>query len=410
MGIYLGNTKITGTGVQIDNALSSTSQHSVTNAAITNALNEVGYSEWQKPSDWIDIRSGALPNSVYYLVGHSADYTTYPIFAVYVEIPSSGTYDVYVDGVKKASAVASGTTTTLTWQTLALETGYNTTYPQALRTHIVRVTPTDSTKNISRIGGDGSPAGARAGLLWVHFTTNNYLQIRYVGQSAPLLEAVTCNGDSLKISNAYAAFQGATSLKEIPTLEGNNTSVSLYSMCQGNESLKQIKVKNLTSSTGTYMFNNCTSLKHIYCDNALLFMGNNTFNGCESLEELPPLDVTSSTTGNVFIKGCVSLNNTFLDVQQATGLTRLDVSGTSSARVDGLKGLLVSNEATFTGSSPQLNVSYTGMDRAALVNLFNSLPTVSASQVCNVTGATGANDLTASDLAIATAKGWTVTR
>ena len=72
MGIYLGDTKITGTGVQIDSALSSTSNHAVTNAAITNALTEVGYSEWQKPSDWIDIRSGACPNSIYYLVGHSA--------------------------------------------------------------------------------------------------------------------------------------------------------------------------------------------------------------------------------------------------------------------------------------------------------------------------------------------------
>ena len=52
MGIYLGETKITGTGVQIDNTLSSTPNHAVTNSAITNALTKVGYSEWQKPSEW----------------------------------------------------------------------------------------------------------------------------------------------------------------------------------------------------------------------------------------------------------------------------------------------------------------------------------------------------------------------
>ena len=409
MAFYLGDTKLTGTGIQVDNALSSTSTNPVENKAVTDALTDIGYSEWQKPSDWIDIRSGALPNSVYYLVGHSADYTTFPAFDVYAQISNRGTYDVYVDGVKKYSAVASGTKTTLNWQTLALETGYNTTYPQALRTHIVRVTPTLSTSTITWIGNNTEQTNT-GGVLWVHFTTNNYLQIRYVGQGAPLLEAVTCNGDSLKISNAYAAFKGATSLKESPTLEGNNTSVSLYNVFHGSRIIKQVKLKNLTSSSGSYTFNNCTSIKHIYCDNALLTMGNSTFNNCEGLEELPPLDFTSATTGQLFIKGCVSLNNTFLDVQQATGLTRLDVSGTSSARVDGLKGLLVSNEAPFTGASPQINVSYTGLDRSALVNLFNSMPTVTGSQVCNVTGCTGASDLTASDIAVAVNKGWTITR
>ena len=77
--------------------------------------------------------------------------------------------------------------------------------------------------------------------------------------------------------------------------------------------------------------------------------------------------------------------------------------------MDGFKGLRVSNQAPFSGSTPQINVSYTGMDRAALVQLFNDLPTVSGGQVINITGCTGSADLTEDDKSIATNKGWDIT-
>ena len=100
-----------------------------------------------------------------------------------------------------------------------------------------------------------------------------------------------------------------------------------------------------------------------------------------------------------------------MDRTYYTHTKRFIVGGSSTSRIDGLKGLLVSPEAPFDStSSPQLDVSYTGLDRMALVNLFNSMPTVTDSQVCNITGCNGAADLTAEDLAIATGKGWTVTR
>ena len=407
MGIYLGNTKITGTGVQVDSTLSQTSQHPATNAAITEALTGLGYSAWQKPTDWIDIRSGALPNSVYYLVGHSADYQTYPTFEFYVEAGS--TYDVYIDGVKKLSAVASGTRSTINWATLALNTGYDATYPSALRTHIVRITPTDSTKSITRIGDNTASNTARAGLLWVHFTITNAPQIRYLGQNASILEAVTCEGDTMVVTNAYSAFSNAEALKELPIIDGNNASISLYNLFNGASSLKQITLQNATATSGTSTFKG-TAIKKITCKNAKIVLQNYTFQNCENLTTLPLLDLSGFTSGTTILQGCTALKDTFLDFTPATGATKLDLGGISSARIDGLKGLLVSSAAPFSGSSPQINASYTGLNRAALVNLFNSLPTVSDTQVCNITGATGASDLTAADLAIATGKGWTITR
>ena len=88
----------------------------------------------------------------------------------------------------------------------------------------------------------------------------------------------------------------------------------------------------------------------------------------------------------------------------------LDIYGTSTNRVDGLKSLKVSTEAPFDDStSPQINVSYTGLNRNALVELFNSLPTVSNGQTIDITGCTGTSSLTNDDKAIATNKGWTIT-
>jgi hypothetical protein len=99
-----------------------------------------------------------------------------------------------------------------------------------------------------------------------------------------------------------------------------------------------------------------------------------------------------------------------LDFSEGAQVKKLVIGGTSSVPLPWFKGLTVSASAPFDGTSPQLDVAYTGMTRDALVTLFDSLPTVSDSQVCNVTGASGAADLSAADIAVATAKGWSITR
>ncbi len=62
----------------------------------------------------------------------------------------------------------------------------------------------------------------------------------------------------------------------------------------------------------------------------------------------------------------------------------------------------------YGGVSPQINISYTRLSQAALVQVFNDLPTVTAKTI-NITGSSGAAALTAPERAIATGKGWTIT-
>ena len=418
MAIYQGDTKISGAGVSVDSALSDSSTNPVQNQAVTNALEDVGYDTWQKPADWIDIRSGAIPNSVYFLVGHSADYATYPTFVVKAGVSNSGTYDVFVDGVKQATT-AHNTETTLSWQTLALESGWDVTYPAALKTHVVRVTPTLNTNNLTSIS-TGSISDK--GILWSHFTTTNYINISNFAQSstgpnaatqAPVWESVTSENNELNVNNINYAFSGIRSLKNIPTLiaESNQTNTSVTVFITRTH-IKKVKLVNFRNS-GNSMFRYCQNLEEINLENCLIGTGNAEYilQDANNLRKMPSIDFSNSTSLYTTITKMPKLEPTFLDFSVSKSLKSLGCYGTYDLPSYGVKGVIVSNEAPFDSTtSPQINVSYTGMDRNALVNLFKSMPTVSAGQICNIVGATGAADLTANDLAVAVNKGWTVTR
>ena len=63
-----------------------------------------------------------------------------------------------------------------------------------------------------------------------------------------------------------------------------------------------------------------------------------------------------------------------LDLSNLSKMEKVAVNGTANRKMEGLKGLLVSPNAPFTGSSPQINASYTGLSKSALVSLFESTP------------------------------------
>lgn len=382
--------------------------------------------EWQKPSDWIDIRSGALPDSVYFLVGHSAPvesegtYTvaTYPQFGVQASVSTAAnTYDVYVDGIKVATT-ASGTGTTLDWGALytagTLVGGFDVTYPTGLTTHVVRVTPSVASDTLSRIFPHLS---VRVGLLWCHFSISNAINVDSFGWAGgvtkcALLEAFTATNDELKVSSAQQFMREASRLKKVPTINLNGSqSASLYQGIAGTYNLKYIKLKNGRTASD-YVFNTGFGLKKINTEDVTIAAKQYSFNDVRALTKLPErIDFSSSTNVYPFLTYASELEDSTLDVSAGTAITRLGVYGSATRPMRGLKALTVSPEAPFNhATSPQLNVSYTGLDRVALINLFKSMPTVSASQVCNIVGTTGAADLTVDDLAVAVNKGWTIMR
>lgn len=93
-----------------------------------------------------------------------------------------------------------------------------------------------------------------------------------------------------------------------------------------------------------------------------------------SLEYLPKIDYFGISDMTDFITEASNLNKINIDTSTNNTLTKIGIYGSDTHFVTNLKSLRVSNKAPFTGPTPQINVSYTDLDRNALVQLFNDLP------------------------------------
>jgi hypothetical protein len=154
------------------------------------------------------------------------------------------------------------------------------------------------------------------------------------------------------------------------------------------------------------MFYGCTSLRSVpaVMDTSLVTNMAYMFNGCTSLRSVPAVMDTSLVTNmEGFGISMRSLERELLDLSSAVITTKLAIT-----QAQGLRGLLVSSSATWTGTAPQIDITDCGLDRTALVALFNSLGSVTGKTI-QITGNKGVPDLIAADIAIATGKGWTVT-
>lgn len=342
--------------------------------------------EWKKPDSWPNIIQKAKDNSVYFLVAHSADYSEYNEFPLTCTTVNLGTFDVYIDNVKIYSAQPSSDSipVTIDWQTLGLTTGYDITHPSDLRAHIVRVTPTNPDDQIRHIRCQHSSPRKEFGILWVHFALDypigiNGLLGSWNGNKVnALCEIVTATDDKITLSTGYGIagiFQNS-GLQRMPLFVGSGV---VYDIAAGLtvNNLKRLRLKDITSH------NFCPSyapyLKFIEADNCQLAYFNNTYRDCPVLENMPSdtsyyVTASGSDLSNL-AKGAVHLRPISLDFSARSDLKGLRFGGTQSEPLIAIKGMKVSSSAPFDSTtSPQINVSYTGLTRTALVNLFNSMP------------------------------------
>jgi hypothetical protein len=191
---------------------------------------------------------------------------------------------------------------------------------------------------------------------------------------------------------ATSTFNSCILLKTItlPTTTGNITSMS--NMLGNTYSLETITLPT-TQSTAL------TSL-------------NQTFLTCPRLKTINNVDKLGnpSTSSTIYVDGTSMTTNSaqLLSLDFYTKFSKLDLAGTATVK-NLLNTLRIRNNGAgqYAGTSPQINISYTDLSQAALVQVFNDLPTITAKTI-NITGATGAAALTAPERAIATGKGWTI--
>jgi hypothetical protein len=163
------------------------------------------------------------------------------------------------------------------------------------------------------------------------------------------------------------------------------------------------------------------------------------FFACGSLTTLtlPTSQTTTLLSANQFIQNCGSLSTItnvdklgslgatpLVNLTQNTGanlvtslsfrcpMSILGLNGASATNFNLLNSLRLLNTSTgqWTGTSPQINVSFTSLSTAALVTLFNDMAAQGAvvGKTINITSATGAAGLTPANRAIITSIGWTI--
>lgn len=109
---------------------------------------------------------------------------------------------------------------------------------------------------------------------------------------------------------------------------------------------------------------------------------------------------------------CTDMNSAFRYGYSILSIRNLDISSLSDtanmfSHLFNLQRLTFAGETTpggFTIAVPAL-----GLNRTALLETINSLPVATAAATLNISGCSGASELTEEEIAIATAKNWTIT-
>jgi hypothetical protein len=237
-------------------------------------------------------------------------------------------------------------------------------------------------------------------------------------QDCPNLQSITLP-NLPNISTLTGTFQRASSITSLTfgTLPITGTLASCFN---GMANLKSITLPSTSTPTSyNQTFHQCFSLTGITLpttqSTGLLNTGLNTAFGiidnCEVINNTDKIGNPSTAAGNTTYVDGTSL------VIRAPRLSSLDftckfskfqVAGVATLS-NGLTSLRLRNNGAgqYAGTSPQVDIKYNKLGQAALVQVFNDLPTIS-SKTIDITANPGAALLTAPERAIATGKGWTI--
>ena len=245
-------------------------------------------------------------------------------------------------------------------------------------------------------------------------------------QSIPLL-------DTSNVKNMNSIFDSCQSLQSIPMLNTSNvTNMSnMFYSCRTLQSIPPIDTSNVTNMRA--MFYSCSTLQSIpLLDTSKVNDMNYMFYGCSLLQSIPPIDTSNVTDmGNIFYS-CQSLQsippidtskvtnmtNMFNDCRKIQSIPLLDCGivtnmgnffGWSNINtltdLGGFKDLKISITSCFLERTPNLTVD-------SLMNVINNVYDLTANGLSGQSlkfGSTNLNKLTAEQVAVATAKGWTIT-
>ena len=225
------------------------------------------------------------------------------------------------------------------------------------------------------------------------------------------IDEITTGGGSGKIDIAATGIKfGNSTFTEIPDVFdfSNVTNMSnMFYLCASLTTIPLLDTTNVTNMFG--MFYNCTKLQSIpelNTSNATS-MGYMFFS-CVSLTTIPLLDTTKVTDMTRMFYNCTKLQS--IPLLECGKVTNMDtIFGYSNidtfTDLGGFKNLKISVTSNFLDKTPNLTVD-------SLMNVINNVYDLTANGLSGQSlcfGQTNLDKLTGEQIAVATAKGWTLT-
>ena len=229
--------------------------------------------------------------------------------------------------------------------------------------------------------------------------------------------------DTSNVTSLYNAFYGCSSLISMPLI--NTSKVTTFEKAFYNcSSLKDIALLDMTSATTLKQaFYGC-SLKNIpLFDTSNIQNFQNAFENCSSIETVPSFDMSSATiTTNMFYK-CNALKTVpSLNTINVTDMSSMfswssnleSVGKLNADKVTNIKNIFyycnkLANLGGFTNLSIDLDLTIGNYITAtSLMNVINEAKDLSTEGSATLTIGSKVGLLTEEQIAIATAKGWTL--
>jgi len=246
--------------------------------------------------------------------------------------------------------------------------------------------------------------------------------LNFTFNGCALLKSITFPSSLNGVTGIVQTFNNCRLLTNITMPTSMTALTNFQQSFSGCRSLTSITLPNTVGAVTTFQlcFQNCNSLKTCVLPGAaqlsLVTNISGMFETCSNLVTLTNFDKIGSTTATPLINGSAIIYNRFTSgstISFSGPLSVLALNGIQSNFKTNVQEVRLTNISAgqWTGSSPQINVSFTNMSTANLVQLFNDMaaqPAVSGKTI-NITSATGAAGLTLANRQIIISRGWTIT-
>ena len=241
---------------------------------------------------------------------------------------------------------------------------------------------------------------------------NNAITKMYKGDTPIYSFSINSGGGTpTKIDVAANGIKfGNSTFSEIPDIYNFENVTDMGNMFRGCSSLTTIPEINTSNVTDMgYMFYNCENLTTISpIDTSNVTSMYSMFDGCVNLTTIPPLDTSNVTDMESMFYYCSSLQSIpLLDCGNVTNMNSFFGWSNIDTLTDlgGFKYLKISINSDFLDRCPNLTTD-------SLMNVINYLYDLTTNGLSGQSlklGSTNLNKLTAEQIAVATAKGWTLT-